>query len=124
MQEHMRPAFAHGVDEAVDKFIVFRAAHALVLPADIERIGQVLLVVGADVEDDRQRGRWMKSGAGGGERQLADRNAHAAGALIAEAEDTLAVADHDGLDAIKTPVTENAADVVLVRHAEKQAAGL
>src|ERR1700686_33607 len=65
----------------------------------------------------------MQSGAGGIERELADRNAHAAGALVAEAEDAFAVADDDGLDAVEARVAEDAADVVLVRIAEKQAAG-
>src|SRR6202140_1334648 len=66
----------------------------------------------------------MQSGAGGIERELADRNAHAAGALVAEAEDAFAVADDDDLDAVEARVAEDAADVVLVRIAEKQAAGL
>ena len=70
----------------------------------------MLLIVGADVEQDRQRGRRMQPGAGGVERQLADRNSHAAGALIAEAKDALAVADHDGLDAVVARMTEDAAD--------------
>ena len=70
----------------------------------------MLLIIGADVEQDRQRGRWMQPGAGGVERQLADRNSHAAGALIAEAENALAVADHDGLDAIEARMAEDAAD--------------
>ena len=66
----------------------------------------------------------MQPGAGGVERQLADRNAHAAGALVAEAEDALAVADHDGLDFVVARMAEDAADQVLVRDAEKQAARL
>jgi hypothetical protein len=108
MQQHMRPARTHRIDEDGDKFVVFGAAHALMLPADIERVGQVLFVVGADIEQDGQRGRRMQPGAGGIERQLADGDAHAAGALVAEAEDTLAVADHDGFDGIEPPVGEDA----------------
>ena len=42
----------------------------------------------------------MDAGAGRIERQLADRNAHAVGAEIAEAEDALAVGDHDQLGRI------------------------
>ena len=118
----MRPAFAHRADEHVDQFVVFGAAHAFVLPADIKRIGEVLLVVGAGVENDRQRGRRMQPGAGGVERQLADRNAHAAGALVTEAEDALAVADHDRLDGIKARMRKDARDQVFMRDAEKQPA--
>ena len=99
VQQHMRPALAHRGDEGGDEVVVVVAAHALVLPADIVRIVQMLAVVGADVEDDRQRRRRMQAGAGGVERELADRDAHAAGALVAEAENALAVADDDGLDA-------------------------
>ena len=120
----MRPAFAHGIDEGGDERVIGVAAHPFVLPADILRIVQMLAAVGADVEDDRQRRRRMQSGAGGVERELADRNAHAAGALVAEAEDALAVADDDGLDAVEARIGEDAADVGLVRVAEKQAAGL
>src|SRR5580658_5055762 len=98
----MRPALAHGIDEGGDEGVIGRAAHAFVLPADILRIVEVLAAVGADVEDDRQRRRRMQSGAGGVERELADRNAHAAGALVAEAQNALAVADDDGLDAVET----------------------
>ena len=53
----------------------------------------------------------MHAGAGGIERQLADRDAHAAGALVAEAEDALAVADDDGIDAVEARIGEDAADV-------------
>ena len=124
MQQDMRPALAHRGDKRLDQLIIFGAAHALVLPADIERIGEVFLVVGADIENDRQRGRRMQPGAGGIKRELADRNAHAAGALVAEAEDALAVADDDGLDTVEARMTEDAADGVLMRKAEEQAARL
>ena len=114
VQQHVRPARAHGVDERRDEIVVVCAAHALVPPADIERVGEMLLIVGADVEQDRQRGRGMQARAGGVERQLADRNAHAAGALIAEAEDALAVAHDDGFDVVEARMAEDAADPVLV----------
>src|SRR6202140_3112548 len=119
----MRPALAHRSDEGGDERIIGLAAHPFVLPADILRIVQVLAAVGADVEDDRQGRSRMQSGAGGVERELADRNAHAAGALVAEAEDALAVADDDGLDAVEARIGKDAADIGLVRIAEKQAAG-
>ena len=56
----------------------------------------------------------MQTGAGGVERELADRNAHAAGALVAETENALAVADDDGLDAVEARIAEDATDAVLV----------
>jgi len=92
MQQHVRPALADRIDEMFNERVILRAADPLVLPADVQRVGEQLLVVGADIEHDRQRRRRMQAGAGGVERQLADRNAHAAGALVAEPENALAVA--------------------------------
>ena len=42
VQQHVRPAFAHGADEHFDQLVIFGAAHAFVLPADIERIAEML----------------------------------------------------------------------------------
>src|SRR5580704_8387889 len=65
----------------------------------------------------------MQSSAGGVERELADGDSHAAGALIAKAEDAFAVADYDGFDVVETWMTEDAPNDVLVRQAQKQPAG-
>ena len=92
LQQHVRPALGHGGDERLDEIVVLLAAHALVPPADVERVGEAFRVVGADVEEDRQRGRRVEAAAAGVERELADRDAHPAGALVAEPEDALAVA--------------------------------
>ena len=62
----------------------------------------------------------MQSGTGRVERKFADWNSHAASALVAEAEDTLAVTDHDGFNVIESGMREYAADLVLVRNTEKQ----
>ena len=69
-----------------------------------------LLVVGADVERHRQARVRIDAGAGGVERELADRNAHAVGAEIAEAEDPLSVGDDDDADVLLRPVAEDAPD--------------
>ncbi len=122
MQENVRPPFTDGVDKGGDEGVIIGAAHALVPPPDVERIGQMILIVRSDIEHDRQRGRRMKAGARRVQRELADRNAHAAGALIAEPENALAVADHNGLDAIEARVAEDAAYGSLMLQAEKQAA--
>ena len=66
----------------------------------------------------------MDAAAGGVERELADRDAHAAGALIAEPEDALAVGDDDDLGAIEPRVGEDLLDAIAVRQAEEQAARL
>ena len=49
----------------------------------------------------------MDAAAGGVERELADRDAHAAGALVAEAEDALAVGDDDRLDPVEARVGQD-----------------
>jgi hypothetical protein len=63
--------------------------------ADVQRILVQLHVVGADIERDRQAIVGMQAGAGGVERELADRDAHAERAQVAEAEDALAVGHDD-----------------------------
>ena len=109
LQQHVRPALRRRGDELLDEVVVFLAAHPLVPPADVERIGQPLIVVGADIEKHRQRRRGMDAAAGGVERELADRDAHAAGALIAEAEDALAVGDDDHLGAVELRIGRGSA---------------
>ena len=51
----------------------------------------------------------MDAAAGGVERELADRDAHAAGALVAEAEDALAVGDDDHLGVVELRIGEDLA---------------
>ena len=124
LQHDVRPALGQRGDEFVDEAVVFLAAHALVPPADVERIVEIFLVVGADIEQDRQRGRRIDAAAGGVQRQLADRDAHAAGALIAEAENALAIGDDDDLGLVEQRIGEDLPDVVAVRDRQKQAARL
>src|SRR4029079_17804121 len=95
---------------------------ALMPPADIERVRQTLLVVGAGIEQDRQRGGWVYAGARRVERELTDRDAHAAGALVAESQNALAIGDHDHLDRVVTWMAEDILDDVAVRIAQKQPA--
>ena len=109
-------------DDRVDKIVVFLAAHPLMAPAEIQRIGQTLLIVGADIEHDRQSRRRIKTAAGRVERELADRNAHAAGALVAEPEDALAVGQHDRLDLVEARIGKYLLQTLFVWQAQKQAA--
>src|SRR5262245_21780233 len=124
MEQDMRPAFVNGADKGIDHFIVGGAAHSLLSPSDLKRVVSEIPIVGSGVDKNRKRRGRMQSGAGGVERELADWNPHAASALVAEAEDTLAVTDHDGFNMIKSRMREYAADLALVRYAEKQAARL
>ena len=108
----MRPALAHRRDERLDEIVVVLPSHALVPPADIERIAQPLLVVRADIEQHGQRLLRVNAGAGGIERQLADRDAHAARALIAQPQDALAVADDDHPHLVEMRIGQDLADAV------------
>ena len=58
--------------------------------------------------------RGMNAAAGGVERELADRDAHAAGALVAEAQDALAVGDDDHLGAVELRIGEDLLDALAV----------
>ena len=71
-----------------------------------------------------KRRRRIDAAAGGVQRQLADRDAHAAGALVAEAENALAIGDDDDLGLVEQRIGEDLPDPVAVRHGEKQAARL
>ena len=64
-------------------------------PAKIFGIAKALFIIGADIEDDGQSARGMDSPDECIERKLADGNAQAADALIADAENAFAVGDDD-----------------------------
>ena len=114
----------HGLDEHLDEFVIGGAAHAFVPPAEVDGIGEPLLVVGADIEQDGKRVDRMDSGAGGVESELADGDAHAAGALVAESENAFAVADDDDANVVMAAMVEDLVDAVAVWIAQEQAARL
>ena len=122
LQQHVRPALRDRGHEALDVSVIVVAPHALMLPADIEGIGEPLLIVGADVEQDGQRGGGVDAGAGRVERQLADGDAHAAGALVAQPQDALAVGDDDHLDLVEARMIEDRLEGVALRVAQEQPA--
>src|SRR5260370_15969034 len=93
----MWPAFQHGIHKGFDDLVVILAAHPLVAPSDIDRIGETLLVVGPDIEQDREGGGWMETGAGRIARHFSAQDAHALGALVSQTDDSLAIADDDAL---------------------------
>ena len=58
----------------------------------------------------------------GVERELADRDAHPADALVAQAEDALAVGDHDHVDVALGPVAQYLVEPVAVRIGHEESA--
>ena len=88
----------HGGDELVDEREVLVVVDAPVAPAEVLRVFEQFDVVGAHVEHDRQRARRVDAADEGVQRELADRDAHAADALIAQTEDPLTVGHDDHVD--------------------------
>jgi hypothetical protein len=72
----------------------------------IERVVEQDLIVRADIEDDGQTVLRRHAGTSGIERELADWDAHPAGAEIAEAENALAIGDDDEAHVLFRPVGE------------------
>jgi len=108
----------------LDEIVILLTTHTRLSPTDVTGIGEALGVVRPDVEEDGQGGRRMKARARGVERELADRNAHSAGALITEPEDALAVADDDDLGAIEPALGEDLLDAMALRPADEEATRL
>ena len=121
LDQHAGERRARGGNEFVDELVIGGAAQPLLAQSDIIGIVQQRFVVGADVQHDRQAELRVHAGAGGIERELADRNAHAVGAEVAEAEDALAVGHHDKLCRIG-PVAQQFGDAPAIVGADEKAA--
>ena len=89
-------------------------------PADIEGVVKAFSIVRADVQHDRQGGGRMDAAAGGVERELADRYAHAAGALVSQPENALAVGDDDHFDLRRGGILQDLLDVVALRIGDEE----
>jgi hypothetical protein len=103
-REHPRD----GVDERLDDRVVRAASQSLRPVTDVERIVPELGAVGPHVERYRQGPRRIDACGRGIQSQLADRDRHPAGPLIAEAQDAFVVGDDDQADV----VTRRSKDVV------------
>ena len=110
----LREDFLHCGEELLDHLVVRGAPQALLRQPDVERILEQRLVVRADVQRDRQALRGMDARAGGVQGELADRDAHAVRAEIAEAEDALAVGDDDDADVAMGPILQDLPDAPVI----------
>ena len=120
LQQHVRPAALHGSNKLRHKGIVLFLAYPFMAPAHVHRVIQQRLVIGAYVDHDRQRIGWANPAASGVERQLTDRNAHAADTLVAKAENPLAIGHHDHFHVIFGGATQDIVHMLAVRVADKQ----
>jgi hypothetical protein len=121
LQQHTWQFGAHGLDEPVDEIVVAGAGQPTVPPAEIHGVGQEPGIVGADVQEDRQGARWVDSAQRRVQRQLADRDAHAADALVTQAQNPLPVGDDDDVDLSPRPVTQDLPNAVAVRIGDEKA---
>ena len=122
LQQHFRQMVLHRGDELVDERVILLVADAPVPPAEIQRVVEQFDVVGAHVEHDRQGARGIDAADQGVERQLADRNAHPADALVAQAEDALSVGHHDHIDVALRPVVQHLVETVAIGIGHEQPA--
>jgi hypothetical protein len=90
LDQYARKHIPGGGDELIDQLVVLGAAQAAPAQADVVRVRQQFRVVCTHVQDDGQTQLRVHARAGGIERKLTDRDAHAVGAEIAEAENALA----------------------------------
>jgi hypothetical protein len=89
LQEDVGQLGAHCLDEPVDEIVVVGAADTAVPPGKVHGVVEELGIVGADVEQHRQGARRVDATQRRVQRQLADRDTHAADALVTQAENPL-----------------------------------
>src|SRR5208282_6633113 len=87
-------------DKFVDKLVICRTTEPLLAQANIIRVVQQRLIVSTDIQHHWQTELRMHAGTCRVEGEFADRNAHAVGAEVTEAEDALAVGYDDKLSGI------------------------
>jgi hypothetical protein len=102
MQHRVGEQLMRGCDAGLNECVVVRAAVLRVAVTQVERVIQQGLVVGADIQRQRDGATRVDTGAGGVDRQLADGDLDTADTPIADAQDLLGVAAHDEIDIIGT----------------------
>jgi hypothetical protein len=122
LQQDRGPALVYRGHKGLNKVVVLLPAHAIVLPANVDRVLQQLLVVRSRIEQDWQTMFRRNAAQRGVKRHLADGNAHTARALVAEAQDPLAIADHDAAHIVITRVSEDLIDSVSIGIADEESA--
>ena len=107
-------------DEFVDERVVVVVADPSVAPAEILRVFEQFDVVGAHVEHDRQGAGRVDPADEGVQRELADRDAHPADALVTQPEDALPVRHDDDVDFALGTVAQHLAELGPVRIGHEQ----
>ena len=107
--QHFGKHLLNRLDELIDEGVKLFGRRPRLPHAEIERVVQVVLVVGAGVEIDRQQTLRRNAGAGRVQLQFSDRDADAVGAEIAKPEDAPAVGDADNPHVLLRPVAQDIA---------------
>ena len=89
-------------------------------PAEVQRVVEEFDVVGAHVEHDRKSASGVDAADEGVQRELADRDAHPADALVTQAENPLPVGHHDHVDIAVGPIAQHLVEAVAVGIGNEQ----
>ena len=119
LDDGSREDLLHSQDELFHQRVVGFAPLAIALEADVKRIVQQFLIVGAHVQRDGQALLGMDAGAGGVERQLAHGDAHAVGSLVAQPQNALAIGDDDDTHVVIMPVAQDVGHAATILQADE-----
>ena len=122
LQQDARQFSSHRLNEPVNEVVVGGTVDTVVPPAEIHGVVEELGVVGADVKENRQRAGRVDPAQRRVQGQLPDRDAHAADALVTQAQDPLPVGDDDDVDLPARPVAQDLPDTVAVGVGDEQPA--
>ena len=98
LEQHVGPTQPDLFDELLDEGVIVGLFNAVGPLPEVTPVRQALVVVGADIEHDRQGPSRVDSTECRVEAELANGDAHAANALVTESEDALAIGRHDDID--------------------------
>ena len=122
LDQAARPDLLDAGHERLDERVVLRAAQPRRSIAQVQRICEQRGVVRSDVERYRQGQRRVDAARRRVQRELADRDGHAACALIAEPQDPLVVGHDDEPHVLERPLAEDVRDPSDVGRRDPRAA--
>ena len=117
LNDNRRPALSKSSHHLVQELALLVSGHLRAARAKVERVVDELLVVGSEIESNREGLERVDTGAGSVERQLADGNAHTVDSEVTKTENTAAVGDDSDLDLVG-PVLNDGGKVSLVGEGE------
>jgi len=108
--------------EEIHERVVSVAGNALVPPAKIFGRFQAVLIICSHIQDNGKGSRGVNAADQRIERELADGNAHASHALVADTQDAFAVGDHNDVHFVVWAVAQQIRNAVAQRIGNEQAA--